>query len=94
MKSKELLLKHLLLNDCKGYVTSDGRLYKAIIDALEEAINYTRCCTELKDLDNYNFEDQIIVNGYAVYDDYYLKNDIAFSERDLIEIYNKEVINL
>ena len=44
MKSKELLLKHLLLNDCKGYVTSDGRLYKAIIDALEEAINYTRCC--------------------------------------------------
>ena len=47
MKSKELLLKHLLLNDCKGYVTSDGRLYKAIIDALEEAINYTHCCTEL-----------------------------------------------
>jgi hypothetical protein len=47
MKSKELLLKHLLLNDCKGYVTSDGRLYKAIIDALEEAINYTRCCETL-----------------------------------------------
>ena len=44
MKSKELLLKHLALNDCKGYVTSDGRLYKAIIDALEEAINYTHCC--------------------------------------------------
>ena len=47
MKSKELLLKHLALNDCKGYVTSDGRLYKAIINALEEAINYTHCCTEL-----------------------------------------------
>ena len=46
MKSKELLLKHLTLNDCTGYVTSDGRLYKAIIDALNEAINYTRCCTE------------------------------------------------
>jgi len=44
MKSKELLLKHLALNDCKGYVTSDGRLYKAIINALEEAINYTHCC--------------------------------------------------
>ena len=48
MKSKELLLKHLNLNDCKGYVTSDGRLYKAIINALEEAINYTQCCEELK----------------------------------------------
>ena len=44
MKSKELLLKHLALNDCKGYVASDGRLYKAIINALEEAINYTHCC--------------------------------------------------
>ena len=54
MKSKELLLKHLLLNDCKGYVTSDGRLYKAIIDSLEEAINYTHCCTELKDKTGYN----------------------------------------
>ena len=52
MKSKELLLKHLLLNDCKGYVTSDGRLYKAIIDALNEAINYTHCCTELKVVDS------------------------------------------
>ena len=38
MKSKELLLKHLTLNHCKGYVTSDGRLYKAIIDALDEAL--------------------------------------------------------
>ena len=49
MKSKELLLKHLNLNDCKGYVTSDGRLYKAIINALDEAINYTHCCTEVCD---------------------------------------------
>ncbi len=37
MKSKEILLKHLALNDCEGYVSSDGRLYKAIIDALDEA---------------------------------------------------------
>lgn len=59
-----------------------------------EAINYTRCCTQLKALDNDNFEDWIIVNGYTVFDDYYLKNDIAFSESDLIEIYNKEVMNL
>lgn len=47
MNKEQLLLKHLALNDCKGYVTSDGRLYKAIINALEEAINYTRCSTEL-----------------------------------------------
>ena len=52
MKSKELLLKHLNLNDCKGYVTSDGRLYKAIINALEEAINYTESREELEDREN------------------------------------------
>ena len=93
-KSEEILEKHIVLNDCIGYLGSDGRLYKAIIDALNEAINYTHCCTELKELDSDNFEDWIIVNGYAVFDDYYLKNDIAFSESDLIEIYNKEVMNL
>lgn len=93
-KSEEILEKHIVLNDCIGCLGSDGRLYKAIIDALNEAINYTHCCTELKELDSDNFEDWIIVNGYAVFDDYYLKNDIAFSESDLIEIYNKEVMNL
>jgi hypothetical protein len=43
-KSEEILEKHIVLNDCIGYLGSDGRLYKAIIDALNEAINYTRCC--------------------------------------------------
>lgn len=53
-----------------------------------QAIDVIRCCTELKALDNGNFEDWLVVNGYVVFDDYYLKNDIAFSESDLIEIYN------
>ena len=43
-KSEEILEKHIVLNDCIGYLGSDGRLYKAIIDALNEAINYTHCC--------------------------------------------------
>ena len=47
-KSEEILEKHIVLNDCIGYLGSDGRLYKAIIDALNEAINYTRCSTPLK----------------------------------------------
>ena len=47
LKSEEILEKHIVLNDCIGYLGSDGRLYKAIIDALNEAINYTRSCTEL-----------------------------------------------
>lgn len=47
LKSEEILEKHIVLNDCIGYLGSDGRLYKAIIDALNEAINYTHSCTEL-----------------------------------------------
>ena len=45
--SEEILEKHIVLNDCIGYLGSDGRLYKAIIDALNEAINYTHSCMEL-----------------------------------------------
>lgn len=61
---------------------------------LEKAIDYIPCCEELKELDSDNFEDWLIVNGYAVFDNYYLKGDIAFSESELIEIYNKEVMSL
>jgi hypothetical protein len=48
-KSEEILEKHIVLNDCIGYLGSDGRLYKAIIDALNEAINYTHSCETLPD---------------------------------------------
>ncbi len=43
-KAEKILEKHIVLNDCIGYLGSDGRLYKAIIDALNEAINYTHSC--------------------------------------------------
>tara|TARA_R110000851_G_scaffold283628_1_gene437188 strand:+ start:303 stop:536 length:234 start_codon:yes stop_codon:yes gene_type:complete len=46
-KAEKILEKHIVLNDCIGYLGRDGRLYKAIIDAMEEAINYTHCSTEL-----------------------------------------------
>ena len=55
-KSEEILEKHIVLNDCIGYLGSDGRLYKAIIDALNEAINYTHSCTELCDKEKQAYE--------------------------------------
>lgn len=73
----------------KQYFTF-GELQKLLIE-YEKAINNTHSCGELKVLDSDNFEDWIIVNGYVVFDDYYLKNDITLSESDLIDIYNKEV---
>ena len=86
MKSKELLLKHLLLNDCKGYVTSDGRLYKAIIDALNEAINYTHSCTELKDKKEMTFKEYLISKGYKLSNNYVWQIDSRdLSNDDIIE---------
>jgi len=65
MKSKELLLKHLALNDCKGYVTSDGRLYKAIIDALNEALTIGGVSTMLPSIDSSTFKNYLEAKGYA-----------------------------
>ena len=60
-KSEEILEKHIVLNDCIGYLGSDGRLYKAIIDALNEAINYTHSCTELCDDKGHDFDKETSV---------------------------------
>ena len=57
-------------------------------------INYTRCSTQLKDLDNDNFEDWLIVNGYEYFKNFYLKGDKSFSESELMQKYNDEVMNL
>jgi len=59
-----------------------------------ESINYTRCCEELKELDDDNFDDWLIVNGYTVYKDHYMKGDQVFFESELIQKYNNEVMNL
>ena len=49
-----------------------------LANELLEAINYTRCCEELKELDDDNFDDWLIVNGYTVYKDHYMKGDQVF----------------
>jgi hypothetical protein len=38
---------------------------EAYVEKLEEAINYTRCCTELKDKEANNFEYWLIDNKYV-----------------------------
>ena len=65
-----------------------------LLDNLEEAINYTHCCEELKELDDDNFWHWLIVNGYTVYKDHYMKGDQVFFESELIQKYNNEVMNL
>jgi len=64
-----------------------------LADELLAKINYTRCCEELKELDDDNFDDWLIVNGYTVYKDHYMKGDQVFFESELIQKYNNEVMD-
>jgi hypothetical protein len=91
---KNLANEHLFAMEIEVLGQEHSELKIFGLDKLYEAINYTHCCTELKDLDSDNFEDWLIVNGYTVYKDHYIKGDQVFFESDLIQKYNDEVMNL
>ncbi len=47
--AREILEKHLSKDlDIKSYLRTSPLTYQVILDAMEEAINYTHCCKELK----------------------------------------------
>ena len=47
-KAEEILEKHLAIMDAETMIGKHGRTHKAVINAINEAINYTHSCTELK----------------------------------------------
>ena len=46
-KAEEILEKHLAIMDAETMIGKHGRTHKAVINAINEAINYTHCCEEL-----------------------------------------------
>ena len=46
-KAEEILEKHLKINDVETMLGKHGRTHNAVINALNEAINYKRCCDKL-----------------------------------------------
>ena len=81
-----------VLNDCIGHLGSDGRLYKAIIDALEEAINYTYCCEKLNVKKVISFEKWLKAN-YIKKDNIYLSKEAEsawYTIREVKKQYNIE----
>ena len=48
-KAEEILEKHLAIMDAETMIGKHGRTHKAVINAINEAINYTRCCEKLRD---------------------------------------------
>ena len=43
-KSKQILDKHLKLQGWEKSIIKESNLYNTIVDAMEEAINYSQCC--------------------------------------------------
>ena len=48
-KAEEILEKHLKINDVETMLGKHGRTHNAVINAINEAINYTHCCEELRE---------------------------------------------
>lgn len=74
--------------DTLGGMEREKAVYQSVLKDYRKAITVTRCCYKLKDLDNDNFEDWLIVNGYTVYKDHYMKGDQVFFESELMKKYN------
>lgn len=43
-KAEEILEKHLAIMDAETMIGKHGRTHRAVINAINEAINYTHCC--------------------------------------------------
>ena len=95
MNRDELL--QILQEETDGF-TEQSRLRDDVLDTLEKvqelAINYTRCCTELKDKETISFEEWLFVNNYKKLFDYFVKDAVSFTESELMQIYNDQVMSL
>ena len=91
LQSKLKDLNQMLIDD--GY-NGSNIVIQTLEEIREEAINYTRCCTELKDKETISFEEWLFVNNYKKLFDYFVKDAVSFTESELMQIYNDQVMNL
>ena len=82
-KAEEILEKHLAIMDAETMIGKHGRTHKAVINAINEAINYTHCCTELKDKETISFRDWVNQNKYTRFGNGYQRNEIVFSKEEM-----------
>ncbi len=65
-----------------------------LLEIQKEAINYTHCFTELKAKEAITFEEWLFVNNYKKLFDYFVKDAVSFTESELMQIYNDQVMRL
>ena len=89
------IIKRLIQHYIEGSeLTQDEHFEVRSLEKQLAAINYTRCCTELKDKETISFEEWLFVNNYKKLFDYFVKDHIAFTESELMQIYNDQVMSL
>ena len=82
-KAEEILEKHLAIMDAETMIGKHGRTHKAVINAINEAINYTHSCKELKDKETISFRDWVNQNKYTRFGNGYQRNEIVFSKEEM-----------
>jgi hypothetical protein len=90
LTAEKLLEIHLIEVGGVTLQINDNRIKEACINAINEAINYTHCCTELKDKKALTFEEWLYLNNYAKSNDakYLDENANWFTEKQLLKMYN------
>ena len=68
-KAEEILEKHLAIMNAETMIGKHGRTHKAVINAINEAINYTRCSLQLLCVDTDYFKDLTLNKKYELIDD-------------------------
>ena len=88
-KAEEILEKHLANNiDQRTYLRGSKLTYDICIDALNEAINYTRCCTELKDKEVLTFEEWLSNFEKTEDNNYWLNKEVLYCKEAMLLHYN------
>jgi superoxide dismutase len=90
-KAEEILEKHLAIMDAETMIGKHGRTHKAVINAINEAINYTHSCTELKDKEKISFVELLRVEDINMHQDgtFYISSERSYVELTfLINRYN------
>tara|TARA_R110000823_G_scaffold314018_1_gene442303 strand:+ start:315 stop:602 length:288 start_codon:yes stop_codon:yes gene_type:complete len=86
LESKLKDLNQMLIDD--GY-NGSNIVIQTLEEIREEAINYTRCCEELKDKKKLNYEEWKFSQGLRYMSDFTYKNAKGklFESEDLVKMY-------
>jgi hypothetical protein len=94
-KAKEILRSKLTDIDLDCYLKGSTLTYNACLEAVKEAINYTHCCTELKEKKAIPFDDWTRVKGMKLLIDSNYRWDKTHVYKEVVhKMYEVYLINL